>query len=89
MGVPISTTQWIWRRSHTLVCPFIVVPEDRNAMRGVLTGEPEQPRDPLWPNVLKANQADTRDGVAIVKLRAERRRKGTLDNCRIYAEIHQ
>src|SRR5947209_10411839 len=67
----------------------VVVPDDGNAMRGVLAREPHEPREALRPDVFEANEADPRDGRPAMKLRPERRRQDALDDVGIDAEVHQ
>ena len=58
-------------------------------MSSVLTGQPEHPREPLRTDVLQPNQANTYDGVAVVKLRAKWQRKEALHHVWLGAEVHQ
>jgi hypothetical protein len=67
----------------------LVVPDDRNAVRRVFTGQAEHPRKAFGTDVLQANQTNAGDGVAIVKLWAERGRQLTLNHVRLDAKVDE
>src|SRR5262245_40776625 len=61
----------------TLMSAVLVLPDDGDAVSGILARQSQRRWKSRWPDVLQTNQAHSGDGTAFVQFRREWRRQQT------------
>src|SRR5213594_2444018 len=74
---------------NALVRSSLVVPDNGDSMGGVLARKADDAGETARSDVFEPDQTDSRDGLAFVELRMERRRQLALQNCGVNPEVHQ
>src|SRR5882762_3166908 len=84
-GVGVSA-----RDENAFLCLVVfVLPLDGNTMGGVFAAKADEAGKADWPDLFEANEANARDGGAVVKFWAEFGRELALYECVVDAEIEQ
>src|SRR4030095_9957998 len=74
---------------HSLLLATVRLPADSDPVRGGLPRDAAEVRNESRANRVQADQADSGDGVALMKLRAKARWKLGLHDARLNPEVHE